>query len=109
MYRILVKEFNLTLERYNPVEFVSRVSSLLNVTEKTKRDAIKILLKAESLMLTSGKNPMAVAATVIYLAAIKNNQKITQTQVANASEISSVTIRNLCKLFNNTKELTIKN
>jgi len=109
MYRILVKELNLTLETYNPVEFISRISSLLNVTEKTKRDAIKILLKAESLMLTSGKNPMAVAATVIYLAAIKNNQKITQTQVANSSEISSVTIRNLCKLFNNTKELTIKN
>ena len=60
-------------------------------------------------MVTSGKNPMAIAATVIYLSAISNNQKITQTQVANASEISSVTIRNLCRVFKKSKELVIEN
>ena len=109
MYRILVKELDLTIETYNPIEFISRISSTLNVTEKTQRDATKILIKAESLMMTSGKNPMAVAATVVYLAAIANNQKITQTQVANASEISSVTIRNLCRLFKKSKEMVIEN
>ena len=109
MYRILVKELDLTIETYNPIEFISRISSTLNVTEKTQRDATKILIKAESHMMTSGKNPVAVAATVVYLAAIANNQKITQTQVANASEISSVTIRNLCRLFKKSKEMVIEN
>ena len=60
-------------------------------------------------MMTSGKNPMAIAATVVYLAALANNQKITQTQVANASEISSVTIRNLCKIFKKSKQMVIEN
>ena len=109
MYRLLVRELDLTIETYNPIEFISRISSTLNVTEKTQRDAIKILIKAESLMMTSGKNPMAIAATVVYLAALANNQKITQTQVANASEISSVTIRNLCRLFKKSKEMVIEN
>ena len=109
MYRLLVRELDLTIETYNPIEFISRISSTLNVTEKTQRDAIKILIKAESLMMTSGKNPMAIAATVVYLAALANNQKITQTQVANASEISSVTIRNLCKIFKKSKEMVIEN
>tara|TARA_B110000014_G_scaffold252505_1_gene230908 strand:- start:2320 stop:3249 length:930 start_codon:yes stop_codon:yes gene_type:complete len=109
MYRILVRELDLTVETYNPIEFISRISSTLKVTEKAKRDAIKILIKAESLMVTSGKNPVAIAATVVYLAALANNQKITQTQVANASEISSVTIRNLCRVFKKSKELVIKN
>ena len=109
MYRILVRELDLTIETYNPIEFISRISSTLNITEKTQRDAIKILIKAESQMLTSGKNPVAIAATVVYLAALANNQKITQTQVANSSEISSVTIRNLCRVFKKSKELVIKN
>jgi|TARA_B110000014_G_scaffold94134_1_gene64567 transcription initiation factor TFIIB len=109
MYRMLVRELDLTIETYNPIEFISRISSTLKITEKAKRDAVKILIKAESLMVTSGKNPMAIAATVVYLAALANNQKITQTQVANASEISSVTIRNLCRVFKNAKELVIKN
>ena len=109
MYRLLVRQLDLKVETYNPIEFISRISSTLNVNEKTKRDAIKILIKAESLMVTSGKNPMAIAATVIYLSAISNNQKITQTQVANASEISSVTIRNLCRVFKKSKELVIEN
>ena len=109
MYRLLVRELDLTIETYNPIEFISRISSTLNVTEKSQRDAIKILIKAESLMMTSGKNPMAIAATVVYLAALANNQKITQTQVANASEISSVTIRNLCKIFKKSKEMVIEN
>ena len=104
-----IRELDLTIETYNPIEFISRISSTLNVTEKSQRDAIKILIKAESLMMTSGKNPMAIAATVVYLAALANNQKITQTQVANASEISSVTIRNLCKIFKKSKEMVIEN
>ena len=46
-------------------------------------------------MITSGKNPMAVAATVVYVAAIKNGEMVTQTKMAEVSEVSSVTIRNI--------------
>ena len=54
-------------------------------------------------MITSGKNPVAMAATVVYLAAIVNNEKISQTQVSKAADISSVTIRNLCKKLKEAK------
>ena len=54
-------------------------------------------------MITSGKNPVALAATVVYLAAISNSEKVSQTQVSKAANISSVTIRNLCKKLKDAK------
>ena len=100
---MLVKDLDLTLETYNPVSFITRISTEVDVSEKTKRDAIKFLIKAEELMITSGKNPIAMAATVIYLAAVINGEKVSQTQISKAADISSVTIRNLCKKLKEVK------
>jgi len=44
-----------------------------------------------------------MAATVVYLAAILNAEKVSQTQVSKAADISSVTIRNLCKKLKDAK------
>ncbi len=103
IYRMLVKDLDLTLETYNPVSFITRITTDVGASEKTKRDAIKFLIKAEELMITSGKNPVAMAATVVYLAAILNAEKVSQTQVSKAADISSVTIRNLCKKLKDAK------
>ena len=90
---------DLSPDSYSPISFISRIVTHINASEKTRRDAIKIITKAESMMVTAGKNPVAVAATAVYLASLKNNESITQTKIAKASSISSVTIRNLCRLF----------
>tara|TARA_B110000116_G_scaffold236556_1_gene222245 strand:- start:228 stop:569 length:342 start_codon:yes stop_codon:yes gene_type:complete len=99
----------LTLETYNPISFITRITTDVGASEKTKRDAIKFLIKAEELMITSGKNPMAMAATVVYLASIMNNEKVSQTQVSKAASISSVTIRNLCKNLKDSKIVSFSN
>ncbi len=99
IYRILIQEMDLSPDSYSPISFISRIVTHINASEKTRRDAIKIITKAESMMVTAGKNPVAVAATAVYLASLKNNESITQTKIAKASSISSVTIRNLCRLF----------
>ena len=67
------------------------------------------MIKAEELMITSGKNPVAMAATVVYLAAITNGEKVSQTQVSKAANISSVTIRNLCKKLKDAKISSFSN
>mgnify|MGYP001250403365 CR=1 FL=1 len=109
IYRLLVKNLDLTLDAYNPINFITRIATKTDVSEKTRRDAIKLLIKAEEMMITSGRNPVAMAAVVIYLAAISNNESITQTRVSKASEISSVTIRNLCKKIKDAKILPVSN
>jgi len=109
IYRILVKDLDLTLETYNPVSFITRITTDVGASEKTKRDAIKFLIKAEELMITSGKNPVAMAATVVYLATILNGEKVSQTQISKAADISSVTIRNLCKKLKDAKIASFSN
>ena len=91
----MVQELNLTLDSYNPISFIGRIATRVDVSEKTRRDAIKLLAEAEKQMITSGKNPMAMAATVVYVAAVKNGETVTQTKMAEVSEVSSVTIRNI--------------
>ena len=50
-----------------------------------------------------------MAATVVYLAAVTNNERVSQTQVSKAANISSVTIRNLCKKLKDVKIVSFSN
>jgi transcription initiation factor TFIIB len=44
--------------------------------------------------ISAGKNPMSLAATVLYISSIKAGTNITQFDVASAAGITEVTIRN---------------
>jgi transcription initiation factor TFIIB len=47
---------------------------------------------------SAGKNPMGLAASVLYLSCLKYGLKeISQTRISNAAGISEVTLRNTCK------------
>ncbi|MDH5463690.1 MAG: transcription factor TFIIB [Nitrosopumilus sp.] len=82
---------------YNPAEFIERISSEVMVSEKTKRDARKILEFGRKIGITSGKHPMSMAVAAVYLAIQDNHEKVSQTRIAQASGISAVTIRNRVK------------
>lgn len=82
---------------YSPTEFIERISSEIRVSEKTRRDARKILQFGQKRGITSGKHPMSMAAAAVYLAIQDNQEKVSQTRLAQASGISAVTIRNRVK------------
>jgi transcription initiation factor TFIIB len=82
---------------YSPSEFVSRISSEANLSEKTMRDARKILEFSNKRGITSGKHPMSMAAAAVYLALQDNHENVSQTRIAKISGISAVTIRNRVK------------
>jgi len=82
---------------YSPSEFVSRMSSEARLSEKTMRDARKILEFGHKRGITSGKHPMSMAAAAVYLAVQDNHEKVSQTRIAQISGISAVTIRNRVK------------
>ena len=77
----------------------------MELSEKVKRDAIFILDILKEKQVVAGKKPDAVAATVIYMACIKNNQNISQHDVSEISGITQVTIRNRLKEFTKYVEL----
>lgn len=105
--RILIQALNITVKSYNSAQFINRISSSAGISEKTVRYALELLEKTKENGFASGKNPVALAATVLYLACMANSEKLTQKKIASAAGISSVTIRN--RSMSLVKILGIKN
>ncbi|MCH8972557.1 MAG: transcription initiation factor IIB [Thaumarchaeota archaeon] len=96
-YRLLVKELDLKLPVVDSVQNVARIASKIGISEKTKRYAIEILRQAEENKISAGKNPMGLAGAALYIACITNGENKTQRDLAEAANITEVTIRNRCK------------
>lgn len=93
-YRYLVRELNMNVPLTNPVYYISRFASELNLTGEVQEEARKILNEAVDKGLISGRGPTGVAAAAVYIAAFLKNEKRTQKQVANVAGVTEVTIRN---------------
>ena len=81
----------------SPKDYISRFASVLHLSPRTQNEALKILGKAENSELTSGRGPAGIAAAALYVAALLNDEKKTQREVADVAGITEVTIRNRYK------------
>lgn len=96
-YRILHQELELKMPVVDPVQCVARIASTIGITEKTKRHAVKVLKDAKAHEESAGKDPMGLAAAALYLACVKNGEDKTQRDIAEAANVTEVTIRNRYK------------
>jgi len=96
-YRLLCRELKIKILPTSPDDYIYKFATELKVSNKTISDAIKLLKEAEEKGLTSGKGPMGIAAAVLYVSTLINNEKKTQRDVAKAAGITEVTIRNRYK------------
>ncbi|HJJ22453.1 MAG TPA: transcription initiation factor IIB [Nitrosopumilus sp.] len=96
-YRILHKELELKMPVVNPVQCVARIASKIGISERTKRYAAKVLKVAQEHEESAGKDPMGLAAAALYLACVKNGEDKTQRDIAEAANVTEVTIRNRYK------------
>jgi len=96
-YRILHQELELKMPVVDPVQCVARIASSIGITEKTKRYAVKVLKDAQAHEESAGKDPMGLAAAALYLSCVKNGEDKTQRDIAEAANVTEVTIRNRYK------------
>ncbi len=96
-YRILHRELGLKMPVVDPIQCVARIASSLGITEKTKRYAVKVLKVAQDHEESAGKDPMGLAAAALYLSCVKNSDDRTQRDIAEAANVTEVTVRNRCK------------
>jgi len=96
-YRFITRKLTLKITPSSPKDYISRFSSILHLSPKTQNDALRILRKAESSELTSGRGPAGIAAAALYVAALLNDERKTQREVADVAGITEVTIRNRYK------------
>jgi transcription initiation factor TFIIB len=96
-YRLLVKELDLRMPTADPLLYVARIASRIDITEKTKGLAVASLMEAQKRGISAGKDPMGLAAAALYLACVKNGEGRTPRDVAEAANVTEVTIRNRYK------------
>lgn len=96
-YRLLVKEMDLKMPVVNPAKCLTKIASRAQVSERTQRRALEILLKAEKARVSAGKDPMGLSASALYVACTLEGEEITQRDVAQAAGVTEVTIRNRYK------------
>jgi len=96
-YRFIVRKLKIKITPSSPKDYISRFASILHLSPKTQNDALKVLKKADISELTSGRGPAGIAAAALYVAALLNDEKKTQREVADVAGITEVTIRNRYK------------
>ncbi|MFX0114180.1 MAG: transcription initiation factor IIB family protein [Candidatus Hodarchaeota archaeon] len=95
--RRIIEELALRPTPLNCATFIHRLGETLKVTMHTRKRAVEILNEAKSNGLTVGKNPMAMAAAILYIAGIQTGERRTQQQLAKIAKTTPVTIRKRVK------------
>jgi transcription initiation factor TFIIB len=96
-YRIIIYELELKIPNADPIKCIAKVANKANLTENTKREAISIMDQVTEKQISAGKEPMGLAATVLYISCLKTGEEKSQTQMAHAAGVTEVTIRNRLK------------
>jgi transcription initiation factor TFIIB len=96
-YRKLLFELDLKFPNADPMKCISKVANKANLTENTKREAISIMEEVSKRQIDAGKDPMGLAASVLYVSCLKTGEGRSQTQIGSPSGVTEVTIRNRYK------------
>src|SRR3989339_41906 len=96
-YRFVTRELGIRILPSNPIDYIPRFASALRLSADTQSKAVEILEMAQNSELTSGRGPTGIAAASLYVAALINNEKRTQREVADIAGVTEVTIRNRYK------------
>jgi transcription initiation factor TFIIB len=104
-HRELVFEFQLEVPEIDSTKCISRVANNANITEKTKHQAINLMNEVVKRGMSAGKDPMGLAAAVLYTSCIKTGEQKSQIDLANAAQTADATIRNRVKDLKNRLEL----
>lgn len=93
-YRMIVSNMELKVPMLEPAQYVVKVANNTKISERTKRKAVTIILEAQRKGVSVGKDPMGIAASVLYLAGQATGEYRTQADIANAAGVTEITVRN---------------
>jgi transcription initiation factor TFIIIB Brf1 subunit/transcription initiation factor TFIIB len=79
---------------YDSSSYIDRYCEELGVSEEVYERAHEITEICSEAGIAGGKDPGGWAAAAIYLAATEYDERITQSKIADAANVSEVTIRN---------------
>ncbi len=96
-YRLLLRELDVQMPISDPLTYISKIAERAGITGETQGLAVKILHEASKKRVAAGKDPMGLAAAVLYIACKQNDEQKTQKEIAKAANVTEVTVRNRYK------------
>lgn len=95
-YRLLLRTFNESLPVTDLSRCITKIANMVGIGESRKRQAIELMNALAAMGISTGKSPLGLAATVIYVVCKNTNEERTQKALAEAAGVTDVTIRNRC-------------
>ena len=89
-------------------DLMPRISADLSLDGKTLQTAMNIINQAREKGITAGKDPGGLAAAALYIAGIIEDDRRTQREIAEASNVTEVTVRNRYKDLASNLQITIR-
>ncbi len=84
---------------------IAKVANMTKLAERTKRQAAEIMHNIAKKEISARKDPMGLAASILYLSSIKTGEIITQSDIARAAGVTQVIVRNRAKEVRDKLEL----
>src|ERR687896_2636786 len=114
-YRILLTELDIKTPMLDPMRCIAKVANKMRLNERITRQGMDIMHTAIRKEASAGKNPMGLAAAILYISYLNNNinnsvhnksnennnSKRSQTSFAQAAGITDVTLRHSVKDLKN--------
>lgn len=93
-YSVIVRNLDMRMPIDDPTDYITKVAENAKVSNDVEGLAIKLMKEAKKNFATTGKDPSGLAAAILYLSAKMLKEKVTQSQLAKAANVTEVTVRN---------------
>jgi len=95
--RFMVRELKMKVNPPRARDFTARFCSLLGLPPEVEAQANEFIQEIEDKELDSGRGPVGLAASCIYVSSVMQEHRRTQKEVAKVAGVTEVTIRNRYK------------
>ena len=96
-YRRIVTQLDIKAPILDPSKYIMKVANKLGFDEKIKRKALELMEKAQKKNILVGKDPVSMAASILYLVNVDEGHHKTQSEIAKEAGTTEVTVRNRSK------------
>jgi transcription initiation factor TFIIB len=106
--RLILRYVDIKVPIPSANDLMPRISADLSLDGTTIQTAMNIINEAREKGITAGKDPGGLAAAALYIAGIIEDDRRTQREIAEASNVTEVTVRNRYKDLANSLKITIR-
>jgi transcription initiation factor TFIIB len=104
-HRKIVFELQIKVPAIDSTKCIGRIANKANISEKTKHQAINLMDDAVKHGVSAGKDPMGLAAAVLFASCAKTGEQKSKVDLANAGQTTDATIRKRVKELKSRLEL----